>query len=112
MDDFAQKDPMPLDSSESDADIHDHVAKDFNGLADMYWVRSFLCSSFFPVSKSVASFLLFRFACRKRQFGGSLSLGVITNIFLILQTSLHFKLSSKIQNSEFMNFKSLNCCNY
>lgn len=40
VDDFAQKDLMPLDSSESDADIHDHVAKDFNGLADMYWPDS------------------------------------------------------------------------
>lgn len=47
MDDFAQTDPMPMDSSESDADIQDHIGKDFSALADMYWVFFFLHTSFF-----------------------------------------------------------------
>lgn len=48
MDDVAQTDPM--DSSESDADIQDHLPKDFTGLADLYWVCFFLYSSFFALS--------------------------------------------------------------
>lgn len=49
MDDFAQTDPVPVDSCESDADIQDHLAD--TGLADMYWVLFFLYSSFFPCFK-------------------------------------------------------------
>ncbi|MCI19818.1 TSL-kinase interacting protein, partial [Trifolium medium] len=37
VDDVAQTDPMPMDNCESGADIKYHLAKDFNGLADMYW---------------------------------------------------------------------------
>lgn len=44
MDDIAQTDHMPMDSCESGADIKYHLAKDFTGLADMYWVLSFLYS--------------------------------------------------------------------
>ncbi|KAK7262955.1 hypothetical protein RJT34_30537 [Clitoria ternatea] len=40
VDDFAQSNPVPMDSSESDADIQDHLPKDFSGLADMYWTDS------------------------------------------------------------------------
>ncbi|CAJ1942361.1 unnamed protein product [Sphenostylis stenocarpa] len=40
VDDFAQTDPMPMDSSESDADVQDHLGKDFSALADMYWPDS------------------------------------------------------------------------
>lgn len=40
VDDFALTDPMPVDSSESDADIQDHIGKDFSALADMYWPDS------------------------------------------------------------------------
>lgn len=54
MDDIAQTDPLPMDGCESDADNKYHLAKDFTGLADMYWVLSFLYS-----------FLLFRFSCGK-----------------------------------------------
>ncbi|XP_061354910.1 TSL-kinase interacting protein 1 isoform X2 [Gastrolobium bilobum] len=40
-DDFAQTDPpLPMDSCESDADIQDHLTKDFSGLADIYWPDS------------------------------------------------------------------------
>ncbi|OIV93582.1 hypothetical protein TanjilG_04814 [Lupinus angustifolius] len=38
VDDVAQAEPM--DSSESDADIQDHLPKDFNALADIYWPDS------------------------------------------------------------------------
>lgn len=48
MDDFVQSDPMPMDSSESDADIQDHLGKDFGALADIYWVFFFYTSVFFP----------------------------------------------------------------
>lgn len=54
MDDIAQTDPMAMDSCESDADIQYQLAKDLTGLADMYWVISFLYS-----------LLLFRFSCGK-----------------------------------------------
>lgn len=47
MDDFAQTDP--IDGFESEADFRDHSAKDFTGLADMYWVCFFSYSSFHPV---------------------------------------------------------------
>ncbi|KAK2407840.1 TSL-kinase interacting protein [Trifolium repens] len=40
VDDVAQTDPMPMDNCESGADIKYHLAKDFNGLADMYWPDS------------------------------------------------------------------------
>ncbi|XP_014509919.1 TSL-kinase interacting protein 1 [Vigna radiata var. radiata] len=40
VDDFVQSDPMPMDSSESDADIQDHLGKDFGALADIYWPDS------------------------------------------------------------------------
>ncbi|KAG5050846.1 hypothetical protein JHK87_003044 [Glycine soja] len=39
-DDCAQTDPNPMDSSESDADIQEHLGKDFSALADMYWPDS------------------------------------------------------------------------
>ncbi|KAK7376090.1 hypothetical protein VNO78_34942 [Psophocarpus tetragonolobus] len=39
-DDFAQTGPVPMDSSESDADVQDHLGKDFSALADMYWPDS------------------------------------------------------------------------
>lgn len=35
-----QTDSTPMDSSESDADIQDHLAKEFSGIADMYWPDS------------------------------------------------------------------------
>lgn len=54
MDDIAQTDPLPMDGCESDADNKYHLAKDFTGLADMYWVLSFLYS-----------FFLFKFSCDK-----------------------------------------------
>lgn len=44
-----QTDSTPMDSSESDADIQDHLAKEFSGIADMYWVLFFLSSCFSPV---------------------------------------------------------------
>lgn len=47
VDDCAQTDPNPMDSSESDADIQEHLGKDFSALADMYWVFFFLYSNFF-----------------------------------------------------------------
>ncbi|KAH1151235.1 hypothetical protein GYH30_044960 [Glycine max] len=40
VDDCAQTDPMPMDSSESDADVQEHLGKDFSALADMYWPDS------------------------------------------------------------------------
>ncbi|XP_027345175.1 TSL-kinase interacting protein 1 isoform X2 [Abrus precatorius] len=40
VDDFGQADPMPVDSCESDADIQDHLAKDYSALTDMYWPDS------------------------------------------------------------------------
>ncbi|CAL5197277.1 unnamed protein product [Lathyrus oleraceus] len=40
VDDIAQTDHMPMDSCESGADIKYHLAKDFTGLADMYWPDS------------------------------------------------------------------------
>jgi hypothetical protein len=53
VDDVAQTDPMPMDNCESGADIKYHLAKDFNGLADMYWVLSFLYSFLlFRISRS------------------------------------------------------------
>lgn len=54
MDDCAQTDPMPMDSSESDADVQEHLGKDFSALADMYWVFFFSILQFFP-SESMAS---------------------------------------------------------
>ncbi|CAL0313271.1 unnamed protein product [Lupinus luteus] len=39
VDDVAQA-AEPMDSSESDADIQDHLPKDFNALADIYWPDS------------------------------------------------------------------------
>jgi len=48
-DDFVQSDRMPMDSSESDADIQDHLGKDFSALADIYWVFFFYTSVFFNV---------------------------------------------------------------
>lgn len=54
MDDISQTDHMPMDSCEAGADIEYHLAKDFTGIADMYWVLSFLYS-----------ILLFRFSCSK-----------------------------------------------
>ena len=52
--DCAQTDPMPMDSSESDADVQEHLGKDFSALADMYWVFFFSILQFFP-SESMAS---------------------------------------------------------
>ncbi|KAK7346351.1 hypothetical protein VNO80_20869 [Phaseolus coccineus] len=40
VEDFVQSDPMPMDSSESDADIQDHLGKDFTALTDIYWPDS------------------------------------------------------------------------
>lgn len=40
VDDIAQTDPLPMDGCESDADNKYHSAKDFTGLADMYWPDS------------------------------------------------------------------------
>lgn len=40
VDDIAQTDPLPMDGCESDADNKYHLAKDFTGLADMYWPDS------------------------------------------------------------------------
>jgi hypothetical protein len=87
VDDVAQTDPMPMDNCESGADIKYHLAKDFNGLADIYWVLSFLYS-----------FLLFRIS-RSKTIGGCLSQKVVvTNIFVIFQICFAFKLSIKIIN--------------
>ncbi|KAK7392797.1 hypothetical protein VNO78_21245 [Psophocarpus tetragonolobus] len=40
VDDSARTDSMPLESSESDADIQEHLGKDFSALAEMYWPDS------------------------------------------------------------------------
>ncbi|ESW28129.1 hypothetical protein PHAVU_003G261500 [Phaseolus vulgaris] len=41
VEDFVQSDPLPMDnSSESDADIQDHLGKDFTALTDIYWPDS------------------------------------------------------------------------
>lgn len=39
----------PMDGLESEADCQDHSAKDFSGLADMYWVCFLLYSTFLLV---------------------------------------------------------------